>query len=298
MRSNGEGDAVRATELSVVIPTLGRELLRGCLEALASGTVLPAQVIVVDQGQVDLLRRMAQEFCAGGLDVHYLPSTRTGRSAGLNDGIEQVHTEFLAITDDDCIPAPDWVATAAALLRREPGTIVTGRVEAGGEGIQLSVSTERIPAVQTRPRLTFDRLSGGNMAIAAKVARRIGPFDEDECLRTAEDAEYAYRALRAGFPIRYAPDLVVTHLGWRGDDERAAQYRSYARSHGGFYGKYLRRGDPFIALRAAFHWLRSLRRWSTAALHGDVDRAQFGRAYAVGLLPGIFAGLRGRGRQS
>lgn len=286
-----------ATEMSVVIPTLGRELLRGCLKALASGTVLPAQVIVVDQGRVDLLQRMSREFCEAGLDVRYLASSRTGRSAGLNDGIRQVHTEFLAITDDDCIPAPDWVANAAALLRREPGTIVTGRVEAGEEGIQLSVSTERVPAVQSRPRLTFDRLSGGNMAIAAAVARRIGPFDEDECLRTAEDAEYAYRALRAGVPIRYAPDLVVTHLGWRRDDERTAQYRSYARSHGGFYGKYLRRGDPFIALRAGIHWLRSLRRWSAAALRGDADRAEFGRAYAVGLLPGILAGLRGRGRQ-
>ena len=297
MRAELAGDGMTAADVSVVIPTLGRELLRGCLEALAAANVHPARVIVVDQGRVDALERMAREFCAAGLDVHYLPSTRTGRSAGLNDGIRHVRTDFLAITDDDCIPAPDWVATAATLLRREPGTIVTGRVEAGVEGIQLSVSTERVPAVQSRPRLTFDRLSGGNMAIAAEVARRIGPFDEDVCLRTAEDAEYAYRALRSGFPIRYAPDLVVTHLGWRRDDERAAQYRSYARSHGGFYGKYLRRGDAFIALRAAIHWLRSLRRWFAAALRGDSDRAQFGRAYAIGLLPGIFAGLRGRGRQ-
>ena len=284
--------------MSVVIPTLGRELLRGCLEALASGTVLPARVIVVDQGRVELLQRMSREFCAAGLEVVYLPSSRTGRAAGLNDGIRQVLTEFLAITDDDCVPAPDWVATAAGLLRREPGTIVTGRVEAGADGVQLSVSTERVPTVQSRPRLTFDRLSGGNMAIAAEVARRIGPFDEDECLRTAEDAEYAYRALRAGVPINYVPDLVVTHLGWRRDEERAAQYRSYARSHGGFYGKYLRRGDAFIVLRATFHWLRSLRRWFTAALRGDADRAEFGRAYAVGLLPGIVAGLRRRGRQA
>jgi GT2 family glycosyltransferase len=287
-----------ATDLSVVIPTLGRELLRGCLGALASADIRPAEVIVVDQGRVAALERMSDEFRGAGLVVRYVPSVRTGRSAGLNDGIRQVRTNYLAITDDDCIPASDWVATAAALLRREPGTIVTGRVEAGEEGVQLSVSTEREAMVQRRPRLSFDRLSGGNMAIAAEVARRIGPFEEDECMRTAEDVEYAYRALRAGVPIRYAPELVVTHLGWRGDSERAAQYRSYARSHGGFYGSYLRRGDAFIAMRAAWHWLRSLRRWVTGAIRRDADRASFGRAYALGLLPGIVAGWRDKGGHS
>jgi GT2 family glycosyltransferase len=283
-----------AADVTVVIPTLGRALLRGCLDALAAGDVRPAQVIVVDQGRVPAIERIAGEMRRAGLDVVYLPSSRRGRSAGLNDGIQRVTTEFLAITDDDCVPARDWIATAASLLRREPGTIVTGRVEAGGEGIQLSVATDRVAALQTRPRLSFDRLSGGNMAVAAAVARRVGPFEEDDCMRTAEDAEYAYRALRAGVPIRYAPDLVVVHLGWREAQERVEQYRSYAMSHGGFYGKYLRRGDGFIAARATLHWLRSLRRWLTGTLLRDADRSRFGRAYALGLLPGIAAGWRGR----
>jgi GT2 family glycosyltransferase len=287
-----------AADISVVIPTLGRPLLRGCLEALATADVSPAEVVVVDQGRVAVLQHMAAEFRDSGLEVRYVPSTRTGRSAGLNDGIRQVRTDFLAITDDDCIPARDWVATAASLLRREPGTILTGRVEAGDEGVQLSVSTEREVMVQRHPRLSFDRLSGGNMAIAADIARRIGPFEEHECMRTAEDAEYAYRALRAGVPIRYDPELVVTHLGWRGEAERVAQYRSYARSHGGFYGSYLRRGDAFIAVRAACHWLRSTRRWVTGAVRRDADRASFGRAYALGLLPGIVAGWQARGRRT
>jgi GT2 family glycosyltransferase len=287
---------VIAAEISVVIPTLGRELLRGCLDALAAGTLRPAQVIVVDQGRRAAVEEMARAMRAAGLDVVYAPSTRTGRSAGLNDGIELVTTEFLAITDDDCIPAKDWLATAASLLRREPGTIMTGRVEAGDEGVQLSVATDRVATLQTRPRLSFDRLSGGNMAIAASVARRLGPFEEDACMRTAEDAEYAYRALRAGVPIRYSPDMVVVHLGWREADQRDEQYRSYAMSHGGFYGRYLRRGDAFIALRASLHWLRSLRRWLTGTLRRDADRSRFGRAYALGLLPGIAAGWRGSGK--
>jgi GT2 family glycosyltransferase len=283
-------------DLSVVIPTLGREMLKDCLRALAMANMRPATVIVVDQGRVDAIARLAAEFGQAGLDVQYVPSERTGRSAGLNDGISRVRTRFLAITDDDCVPAKDWVATAAVLLGREPGTIMTGRVEAGEGTIQLSVATDMTPVVQWQPRLTYDRLSGGNMAIATEVARRIGPFAEDACLRTAEDAEYAYRALRAGVPIRYAPDLVVSHRGWRNEVERLEQYRSYAMSHGGFYGKYLRRGDAFIGMRAAVHWLRSLRRWVVGTLTSESERSRFGRAYALGLLPGIIAGWRSAGR--
>jgi GT2 family glycosyltransferase len=283
-------------DLSVVIPTLGREMLKDCLRALAMANMRPATVIVVDQGRVDAIARLAAEFGQAGLDVQYVPSGRTGRSAGLNDGISRVRTRFLAITDDDCVPAKDWVATATVLLGREPGTIMTGRVEAGEGTIQLSVATDMTPVVQWQPRLTYDRLSGGNMAIATEVARRIGPFAEDACLRTAEDAEYAYRALRAGVPIRYAPDLVVSHRGWRNEVERLEQYRSYAMSHGGFYGKYLRRGDAFIGMRAAVHWLRSLRRWVVGTLTSESERSRFGRAYALGLLPGIIAGWRSAGR--
>lgn len=284
-----------ANDLSVVVPTLGRELLHGCLASLAGGDVRPAQVIVVDQGRVPALERMAGEYRANGLDVVYVPSTRTGRSAGLNTGIAHVRTAYLAITDDDCIAAPDWIAQIAVALRTEPRAIVTGRVEAGGDEVVLSVATSHVPFVQRRPRLLFDRLSGGNMGMSTAIARELGAFDEDPCLRTAEDAEFAYRALRAGVAIAYAPDAAVSHLGWRDSAERVAQYRSYGVSQGGFYGKYLRRGDVFIALRAALHLLRALRRWAMGTLRRDADQAAFGRAYVVGLLPGIAAGWRSRG---
>lgn len=287
-----------ANDVTVVIPTLGRELLRDCLESLARGWMQPAQVIVVDQGRVPALAGLAQDYRAAGLDVVYRPSESSGRSAGLNAGIVRVKSEYLAITDDDCTVAADWIAQVQRLLRLRPRAILTGRVEAGGEGVQLAVSTSLASAVQKRPHLRFDRLSGGNMAMSASTARELGPFDEDACLRTAEDAEFAYRALRAGFEIHYAPELVVTHLGWRDAPERDAQYRSYGYSQGGFYGKYLRRGDTFIALRAVIHLLRSTRRWLAGVVLGDRDRARNGRAYVTGLLPGIVAGWRSAGKRA
>jgi GT2 family glycosyltransferase len=279
-------------DITLVIPTLGREILRECLESIERGTVWPAQVIVVDQGRRPEVGELLDTMKSRSFDTLWVPSLQTGRAAGVNRGIERAVTRFVAVTDDDCIVQADWLERVAVRLRERPDAIVTGRVEAGDTDTVLFVMTDQQASVQLRPGLRFDRLIGANMAIATDVINRLGGLDEDGCLRTAEDGEFAYRALRQGVPIVYAPDIVVTHLGWRDEHQRSAQYASYARSQGGFYGKYLRRGDWFIALRIGVHLLRSLRRWSIGTLRREQEVARIGRAYAVGLIPGILAGWR------
>jgi GT2 family glycosyltransferase len=283
-------------ELTLVIPTLGRPILRRMLGAVMAGDAWPSRVVIVDQGRNAEIAALAEEVRATGLDVLYLPSDRKGRSAGLNDGIARVATPYVVITDDDCLVATDWLRRLGERLRRHAPAIVTGRVDAGEGEAQLAVVTSEVEEIQHRPRLRFDRLSGGNMGLSLEVARRVGPFTEAASMRTAEDNEYAYRALRAGVPIVYAPDVIVAHLGWRDTQERLEQYRGYALSQGGFFGWYLREGDIFIALRVAVHLLRSLRRWLVSRLTGDEEMALNGRAYVQGLLPGLRAGWHERGQ--
>lgn len=278
-------------ELTVVIPTLGRQILRRALAALAEGDVRPARVVLVHQGDDPRVAEWVDAVPAG-LPVQYVRSDRRGRAVGVNRGLAECRTRFVAITDDDCLADASWVARMGARLRREGDVLVTGRVEPAGDETPVAVVTSREFDVQRRPRLKHDSLSGGNMGATLGVLRRVGPLDEDPCLATAEDGEYAYRALRRGVPIVYDPDIVVAHVGWRGETGRQAQYASYARSQAGFYGKYLRRGDLFIAARTALHLARSLRRWVWGVLRGDADRAANGRAYVVGLLPGLVAGWR------
>jgi GT2 family glycosyltransferase len=278
-------------DLSVVIPTLGREILQRSLDALASGTRVPAEVIVVDQGQSRRVEEMVEALRARGVAARWMPSAERGRALGVNRGIAAARTRFIAVTDDDCLAHPEWIEQLAARLHAHPGVIITGRVDAGDETVLSAVTSEREDH-QRRPRLRFDRLSGGNMAMARDLVARIGYFDEDPAVRTAEDTEYAYRALRGGVSILYAPEAAVTHLGWRDEASREGQYASYARSHGGFLGKYLRQGDLFIALRTLVHIARASRRWLWNTLRGDRERAAHGRAYTLGLLPGLRAGWR------
>jgi len=82
-------------------------------------------------------------------------------------------------------------------------------------------------------------------------------------------------------------------VGWRDPSQRAAQYEIYGRSLAGFLGKYLRRGDSFIALRLVVHVLRASRRWARGVMNGDRELVLNGRGYLKGLLPGLKAGWRG-----
>jgi hypothetical protein len=280
-------------DVTILIPTLGREILEQSLYWILLGSAWPGCLIVVEQGanpNVDDWLLHVQEI---GIPVKHIRSPQRGRSAGLNRGLEQVNTRFVTITDDDCFVAGDWLVNLTDRLRLRPDAVVTGRVEAAGEE-GIIVVPSKTSSQQNRPRLKFDSMSGGNMGASLDVFRKVGLFDEDPVMATAEDAEWAYRALRTGVTIRYEPEVVVTHFGWRQVEKRAEQYRQYALSHGGFYGKYLRRGDVFILLRAVAHWARALRRWINGRRKGDLDQALIGRAYCLNLLPGILAGLRSR----
>lgn len=283
-----------AHELTLVIPTLGRPILAQCLGGVLAGRAWPAAIIVVDQGSSPEIAAWLEDLRGLGIDARHEPCAGRGRALGLNAGLRLVATRFAVITDDDCVPDARWIEGYARRLAAHPGTVFTGSVVAGGADRVLNTVTDSRPAIAHRRSLSFDRLSGGNCGMALDVLRRVGLFDDDPCMRYAEDGEWAYRALKARVPIAYAPDLVVTHVGWRDLDERLDQYRSYARSHGAFFGKHLRRGDLYIVLRAKVHLARALRRWLRGVTRRDAELAANGRSYAIQLLPGIIAGMRSR----
>jgi GT2 family glycosyltransferase len=285
-----------AADITVIIPTLGGAVLRGCLESIAAGTVWPACVIVVDQGRDPQTRTGVDAVRAGGLDARHLPSTQTGISAATNRGLEQVRTRYAAVTHDDCLVRREWLERLAAALRNAGEAIVTGRVEPEGTGIVLTIKTDDAPAVYTAPRVDGDVLFPPNMGFAVGLLERIGAFDEHPSLASAgEDNEWAHRALRAGVRIVYDPAVVVGHLARHQPSDLPDLYRRYARGHGAFYGTWLRRGDPFIALRAT----RDLVRAPWLLIRGLATRnpelISMGRGEMAGLVPGILAGLRNPG---
>jgi glycosyltransferase involved in cell wall biosynthesis len=276
-------------DISIVIPTLGRDILERGVYWILIGSAWPERLILVNQGDYEKVDRWVNYLNIMGVKVLHIHSHQRGRSAGINRGLEQVKTPFFAVTDDDCFVDENWLKNMVMKLRQNPNSIVTGRVEGAGEDVLMTV-TSLTPAQYHKPRLKFDSMSGGNMGSSMTVVKEVGLFEEDPCMQTAEDAEWAYRSLRNKIKIIYAPEVCLWHFGWRDTTERFEQYKQYALSHGGFYGKYLRKGDGFILLRALLHFLRAFRWWIRGKIFQDKDLTAIGRAYVIYLLPGILRG--------
>jgi GT2 family glycosyltransferase len=282
-------------DISVIIPTVGRAILQQSLEHIISGSAWPRSIIVVDQGQKEEISRWVEQLRELQIDARYLPSGDRGKSAALNRGIAEVETPFLAVIDDDCFADPEWLGTAHRHLASHPGAIITGPALPTGTEPSVAALTSAAATISRRPGLFIDPFCGSNMAVATASVRKVGPFDEAPCLHAAaEDLDWSYRALKQGIPIIYAPDVIVQHFGWRDASQRRERYQAYARSHGCFYGKHLRRWDWRIGLRVLIHHARALRTLIKGTLTRDKNQVDMARAYLAGLAPGILVGMTQR----
>lgn len=282
----------RLANISVVIPTIGRSHLKDCLNSIAGAEVWPAKLVVVHQGHDTAVSAWVEELSRSGMAVQYIRSDDRGTAAATNCGLAHVETPFVAVTHDDCRVAVDWLDRIADHLHRHPQRIVTGMVRPEDNKTVPSVITASEPVVYRRPLIDRDPLFPANMGFSLETARRLGPFEENPLLPLAEDAEWSYRALRAGVEIAYAPDAIVEHIAWRDSAQRSETYGGYVRSLGGFYGLYLRRGDRFILLRLLYDLLRGPWILFRALVTGNRELRVIGLAYVRELLPAALNSFR------
>jgi glycosyltransferase involved in cell wall biosynthesis len=280
-------------EVTVIVPTVGRSVVRGCLESIVEGDSWPAELLVVDQSQGPDVGGHMQALHRRGLIARHVPMPGRGIAAAMNRGVDEVRTRWVAVTHDDCRVASNWLRKLWNSQRNlGVPAVVTGRV-LPEEGHEVpSVITSTVPATYKRPLKNRDVLFPANMLTPLEVWQAVGPMDEDPLfIQAGEDNEWAYRVLRAGFPIVYDPAAVVIHVAWRDESALNRLAWTYARAQGAFYGKYLRRADLHLAGRAGADLLRGLWWWLKGAVRGDRTLAERGRAGSLGLMGGLVAGV-------
>lgn len=279
-----------ATEVSVVIPTVGRRgLLEQCIRSVLACDPRPAEIVLVDQSHGDEVRGLVDRI---GPPVVRVPCDGTGTARAMNVGLAAASHDTVLVTHDDCTVAPDWVARAKAHARAVPDAIVTGRVlPPDGAGYVPSTKTDTAPADFTG-RLLTGVLYPANMVADRRRLIEIGGFDERPTLVVAEDNDLCYRWLRDGRPLRYEPDLVVWHHDWRSPAELVRTHVAYARAQGAFYAKHLHDGDRRILRLLRWDLAHGVR----AVVRGVVRRQPRWenpyREMVVSLLAGLGAGWR------
>ena len=280
-------------DTSLVVPTIGRALLRTCLQSVARGTAWPHELLVVDQGSNDDVDAWVGELRASGMQARRIRSDGTGIAAGTNLGLRRIQTPFVAVTHDDCRVAPDWLEKLTVRLRASGDVVLTGRAEPEGEGVVVTIKTSRQPATYSRPLLDGDVLFPLNMGFPIRLVERVGLLDEHPSLRLAgEDNDWAHRLLRQRIPIVYDPDLVVWHIAGQAAADLYPLYRRYAYGQGSFYGKHIRKGDQFIMLRTLRDTIRAPWLLLRGLLTHNRDLVLMGKGEVAGLYAGLWAGLQ------
>lgn len=213
----------------LVVTWRARDLLATCLAGLRSQTV-PHWLLVVDNASSDGTAALLATFP----EARVLRMPRNlGFAGGVAAGLAAVGTPYVALLNDDAVPAPGWLAGLHAAL---PGhAAVTSKLllpsglvnnagvvlRADGYGADRGLGAPD-GAPYDRAAAVFG-FSGGAALLSMPVLRGIGGFPAPFFLYY-EDTDVSWRLRLAGHTVAYAPDAVVRHAHSASADQTSALF--------------------------------------------------------------------------
>jgi glycosyltransferase involved in cell wall biosynthesis len=222
-------DEEHLPSVSVVIAShRGPERVGACLEGLAAQDYPRDrfEVVVVDDGSPVPLAPRVEEF-ATELRVNAHRQDNAGPAAARNAGAWRATGELVAFTDDDCLPASDWVRRLVEALFAQPGALAGGTVRNLLHHDPYAEATHGLVAFLDE-RYGDDSarrfFTSSNIAVSRAEFLAVGGFDETFPVPGGEDRELCERWSAEGRPLARAPHAVVWHA-------HAMTFRSFVRQH-------------------------------------------------------------------
>ncbi len=309
-------------DLSIVILSWNvRDLLRQCLESVASGRPLSTnhpplttEIIVVDNASSDGSVEMVHtEFPEVRLIAN---QTNRGYTGGNNDGIAVAVGRYVMILNPDTRVLADALAAMAAYADARPDVGVVGPQLLNPDG-SVQSSRRRFPTLTTglfestwlqplAPRDVLRRyymldqpddaiqevdwLFGACFLVRREVIQQVGALDEDFFMYS-EEMDWCRRIQQAGWKVVYLPTAQVIHYGGKSSDQVAAQRHiyfqtskvRYFRKHHGV----LTAGVLRVALLAMYAWQLVLEAAKGVLGHKRALRRERVRAYWQVLRSGL-----------
>ncbi len=189
--------------VSVVVPTCARlGSLAECLRCLAPGVqTVPAseyEVIVADDAKgAKTARELVEEKFSW---AKWVRGPGKGPAANRNSGARTARGEWLAFTDDDCIPDPGWLYALREGMSRG-ALAMEGAIHPVGA---LSQDMAHCPV-----NLEGGRFWTANVALRKSLFQQVGGFDENFA-RYNEDQDIELR-IKTQTAILFVPAAKVSH---------------------------------------------------------------------------------------
>jgi GT2 family glycosyltransferase len=275
------------------------------VESVLAGTRVPAEIVVIDQS--DTMNGLLAELpFPNGCELRHIRTGSHGLGHARNNAVEAARYDIIVFLDDDMYVRRDWFERiVSALTSAGRSSAVTGQVLAAQPEFQFegafapSLISDARPCIYSG-RVPKDVLFVGNMAAWKDVLSTTGLFDEElgpgTRFPSAEDNDFGFRLLEAGYSIRYVPDAVVYHRCWRSRDEYFSLRWSYGVGQGAFYIKHAQIRHPHMLTRMSRDVARRVVRLPWLCVRNR-HAARGEATFVVGMLTGAVQWLWTRKRR-
>lgn len=209
-----------ACAITLIMCTRNRsDKLRPALDSLSELSFgSPWEAIVVDNGSRDDTPAVLREFAQNcNFTLRIVDEAAPGLSRARNRGLAFARGEIVAFTDDDCYPAPDYLAAIMRCFAANDVAYCGGRVLLYDQS-DRRVTIQESNVERDLPPYSFIKagwIHGANMAFRRTKLLRLGGFDErlgaGTPYKSGEDTDVLRRFSAAGLRGVYDPSAVVLH---------------------------------------------------------------------------------------
>ena len=215
-------------KVSVIIVNYnGKNLVRGCLEALKKQSLADFETVIVDNASLDGSVYEIKKILEGtsiASRVTVIPVDRNLGFAGGNiEGLKYAQGEYIALLNNDTEPDERWLEELVKAMDANPaiGICASKMIMHGSDiidsaGVVFSTALKGFGAGEGRKSFLYNErryvfgACGGAALYRRKMVEEIGFFDEDFFL-IHEDIDLNFRAQLNGWKTLYVPTAIVYH---------------------------------------------------------------------------------------
>lgn len=239
-----------------MVPTFRRpQALAALLKGIAA-TRFPRnriEVIIVDDSGYDELEPVLAPF-RGCYHLIAIRTPHLGPGPARQAGIDLAQGKYLAFTDDDCVPDPDWLVELQAALGANPGCAVGGEVINGLRDNSFSSASQMIFEYFSQQSAfnEVEYVGTGNVAYPGPAFREIGGLDRNWRVWGGEDRDLCRRWRASGRRFVFHSPARILHYHPLTLRKFLHQHFRYGRGAGQFHrASPLRRSGFYTGLIAA-----------------------------------------------
>ena len=220
-------------DISLILCTYGRvNEVNVFLESIHAQTIKPAEIIIVDQNEKEILKDSIHEWQAK-LSIKHRRVNFRGASKSRNYGAREAKFSLIAFPDDDCVYPARLIEEIANLFQRSPkiDVILASKIEPSEIHDGLRQSTLSHSRVSTILDLFKAKAETSNIFTRKSTLKSLSyVFDENigpganTPWASNEETDFLIRLLKQGANIIKLKDLAIAHHSLQGSPTKSLKY--------------------------------------------------------------------------